>query len=255
MSYENLTVAIIPARYQSTRFPGKPLFEILGKPLIQHTIENVRKCSKIDHVIIATDDERIEQVVRALGVDVEMTDSSCQTGTDRIAQVLRNRPKLQSARYLVNIQGDEPCIAQDTISGTLFAMEQKQADIGTCITRIFDEKEILSPHIVKCVKRLDGFALYFSRSPIPGAKQLTFLPTLEFFRHIGMYIFRPKSLLHFANLSKTPLEIREDLEMLRALENGMSIITQEVACASPGVDVPEDIEKVQQWITNSTTFL
>ena len=255
MNFENLTVAIIPARYQSTRFPGKPLHSILGKPLIQHTIESVRKCSSIDQIIVATDDSRIEEAVRKMGVDVEMTDSSCQTGTDRIAQVLNQRSDLQNARFIVNVQGDEPCIEPETLTNTLNAMKQHTADIGTCIVRIFDEKDVLNPHLVKCVRRLDGFALYFSRSPIPGAKTQIFSPSHEFFRHIGLYIFRPHSLMRFAELPKTPLEIREDLEMLRALENGMSIITQEVALASPGVDVPEDIERVVQWIKNSTTFL
>lgn len=255
MSYENRVIAIIPARYQSSRFPGKPLFPILGKPLIQHTVENVRKCRSIDHILVATDDERIESVVKHMGIDVEMTDPSCQTGTDRIAEVLRRRTKLLDARYIVNVQGDEPCIAPEILSATLASIDQNNADIGTCITPLFEEKDILSPHVVKCVRRLDGFALYFSRSPIPGAKKLFSSKLHRFYRHIGMYIFRPKSLLRFANLPKSALELSEDLEMLRALEHGMSIITQEVECASPGVDVPEDIEKVIQWITNSITFL
>lgn len=255
MSYENHVIAIIPARYQSSRFPGKPLYPILGKPLIQHTVENVRKCRSIDHILVATDDRRIEAAVKDMGIDVEMTDSSCQTGTDRIAEVLQKRPNLLEARYIVNVQGDEPCVTSETLTSTLERIDQSDADIGTCITPLFEEKEILSPHVVKCVKRLDGFALYFSRSPIPGAKQLFSSKALGFYRHIGMYIFRPKSLIRFANLPKTALELCEDLEMLRALENGMSIITQEVSCAPHGVDVPEDIERVIQWITNSTTFL
>lgn len=254
MKYENLTIAVIPARYQSTRFPGKPLVSILGKSLIQRTVENIQKCQQIDHVIVATDDERIAQVVSNLGVDVEMTDSSCQTGTDRIAQVLTKRTGLVQARYIVNVQGDEPCLDGKSISSILLAMEQRNADIGTAITPIFQEEEISNPNIVKCVKRLDGFALYFSRSPLPGAKKMVFSKNDPFFRHIGMYVFRPQSLMRFASLSKTPLETREDLEMLRALEHGMTIITQEIAHASPGVDIPEDIQKVTQWIVNSTTF-
>lgn len=250
-----LVVAVIPARFQSTRFPGKPLASILGKPLIQWTIENTRRCNAIHKIIIATDDDRIEKVVRNLGVDVHRTDPTCASGTDRIAQVVQERPSLKEATFLVNIQGDEPCIQTECVDAVLDAMQQSHADIGTPISPIYNEESIKSPHITKCVRRLDNTALYFSRSPIPGAKKLQFSQNTPYYRHIGLYVFRPKSLITFSQLPKAPLEIREDLEMLRALEHGMTIITTEVNHVPPGVDIPEDILKVERWIQRHNTSL
>lgn len=248
-NYSNLIVAVIPARFKSTRFPGKPLAILHDKPLICKTVENAQACTLIDHIIVATDDERIANTLAPLGIDVQMTDETCATGTDRIAQVIERRANLLNAQLIVNIQGDEPCMPHEAIETVIHSMQTKQADIGTAVVKSKSSQDFSNPNIVKCVRRPDGFALYFSRSPLPGAKQYSATSQYEFFRHIGLYIFRPQSLLKFAHLQKTPLEIKEDLEMLRALEHGMSILTEEISCSPPGVDVPEDIEKVIQWKT------
>lgn len=253
--HSQAVVAIIPARFQSTRFPGKPLTPIYNKPLIQWTVENAKKCTALDHIIVTTDHDQIEKIVRSLGVDVQRTPSSCPSGTDRMAEVVRNRPELLNVKYLVNIQGDEPCIQATTIESVIQKMDRSEADIGTPISPIVEQGLIMSPHVTKCVKRLDGMALYFSRSPIPGGKKIEFSKENVFYRHIGLYAFKPKSLMTFSSLQKSPLEIREDLEMLRALENGMTIVTTEVSEVPPGVDIPEDIEKVKQWIQTYNTSL
>ena len=248
-------VAVIPARFQSTRFPGKPLAPILGKPLIQWTVANALRCPTIDSLIVTTDDDRIENTVQQMGVEVVRTDPNCASGTDRIAEVIRQKKELLQASFLVNIQGDEPCIQPEVITSVIHAMHGNEADIGTPISPIYDEETIQSPHVTKCVRRLDGVALYFSRSPIPGAKKPIFSKEALFYRHIGLYVFRPEALLRFASLPKSPLELHEDLEMLRALENGMTIMTCKVQNVPPGVDLPLDIEKVKEWIQHYNMFL
>lgn len=240
-------IAIIPARFQSTRFPGKPLVDIGGKSLIQRTWEQAQKCKECSNSIIATDDERIFNHVRSFGADCVMTSVDCPTGTDRLAEVILKRPELLQADVIINVQGDEPCIDPSILSKIAHLLiTNKDASIGTAITPIHSEEEFLNPNVVKCVKTPSGKALYFSRSPLPGSKSKNFGQNA--YRHLGIYAFRPKFLPIFAELKPTPLQIFEDLEMLKAMENGYEVYVTEVQTQAPDVNAPEDIEKVLKWL-------
>lgn len=247
-------VAIIPARFASTRFPGKPLVPIKGITLLERTFRRVLLCPDIVRVIIATDDERIASCGRSFGAEVCMTSTSCPTGTDRLAEVIQKDKELLQASAIVNVQGDEPCIDPDTISKAIAALLGDGSNsIGTVIAPIRSEEDLLNPNVVKCVKTLSGKALYFSRQVLPGSKKEHSLNSgCTYFRHIGMYAFRPEFVLTFASLPATPLQKREDLEMLRAMEHGYSIGVAEVENHSPDVNTPEDIEEVTRWIESQS---
>jgi len=236
-------VVIIPARYASTRFPGKPLIDIDGLTLLQRTYNRVQLSPLVTRIIIATDDQRIFDHAQSFGGECVMTSPDCLTGTDRVAEVVVQQPELQEKTMLINVQCDEPCFDPtiiDKIASTLSSSD----DIATAVTPLINEKDLVNPSIVKCVKRLDGRALYFSRQPIPRVqKQAHF----SYFRHIGIYAFWPKFLLKFMTLPATPLQLTEDLEMLKALEHGFSIATVEVESCAPEVNTREDISKVIAW--------
>ena len=245
--------AIIPARYGSTRFEGKPLADILGKPMIQHVYEGVSQSKLIDEVIVATDDQRILEAVQKFGGRVVLTSPDHLTGTDRVAEVAQ---KLRS-EIIVNVQGDEPLIKGPTIDkaiGPLF--KDDSLPMSTLMTRIEEVKDWLNPHIVKVVIDQKGFALYFSRSPIPFPRELHIerigsnpfgtkrpLPK-RIFKHIGVYVYRRGFLLRFSKMKPTPLEKLEKLEQLRALENGYRIKITAVDYEPISVDTPEDIQNV-----------
>jgi 3-deoxy-manno-octulosonate cytidylyltransferase (CMP-KDO synthetase) len=252
-------VAVIPARYGSTRFEGKPLAKILGKPMIQWVYEGVSQSKLIDEVIIATDDQRILEVVQSFGGKGVMTSPDHPTGTDRVAEAAI---KLKS-EIIVNVQGDEPLIKGSIIDKAIKPLlTDDTLPMSTLSTRIEEIKDWLNPHIVKVVIDQKGFALYFSRSPIPFPRDLH-IDRLEshpfgtkralpkrVFKHIGIYVFRRKFLLKFSKMKPTPLEKMEKLEQLRALENGypikVSLVDYEPIC----VDVPEDIQKVETFLAN-----
>jgi 3-deoxy-manno-octulosonate cytidylyltransferase (CMP-KDO synthetase) len=249
--------AVIPARYGSTRFEGKPLVDILGKPMIQYVYEGVRQSKLIDEVIVATDDQRIIEAVKSFGGKAIMTSPTHSTGTDRVAEVAK---KLKS-EIIVNVQGDEPLInIIDKAIRPLLADESLQ--MSTLMTRIEEVRDWLNPHIVKVVVDQKNFALYFSRSPIPFPRDLQIgrlesnpfgtnrpLPK-RVFKHIGIYVFRRKFLLHFSKMKPTPLEKLEKLEQLRALENGYHIKVNPVNYEPLSVDTPEDLQKVITYFSH-----
>jgi len=254
-------IAIIPARYASTRLPGKMLRDIGGKPLIVHTVERARAATSVSHVIVATDDERIRDAVIAAGCPAVMTSSEHQSGSDRIAEVAATLP---DGSIIVNVQGDEPLISPETIDRAVQALvSDPTADISTVcepLTSLHDE--LLNFNVVKVVCAEDGRALYFSRSPMPfpreaslrhgGDRNRAFENEPELFqnyrKHAGLYVYRREYLLEFTRLPQTRLEKLEALEQLRALENGAKIVVVEAAGASVGVDTEEDLEKVRTLI-------
>jgi 3-deoxy-manno-octulosonate cytidylyltransferase (CMP-KDO synthetase) len=252
--------AVIPARYGSTRFEGKPLADILGKPMIQYVYEGVRQSKLIDEVIVATDDQRILEAVKSFGGNAVITSPTHSTGTDRVAEVAR---KLKS-EIIVNVQGDEPLIRGTIIDHAIRPLlTDETVPMSTLITRIEEVKDWLNPHIVKVVVNQKNFALYFSRSPIPFPRDLNIgrleshpfgtdrpLPK-KVFKHIGVYVFRRQFLLHFSKMKPTPLEKLEKLEQLRALENGYSIKVTPVDYEPICVDTPEDLQKVLTYLSPS----
>ena len=252
--------AVIPARYGSTRFEGKPLADILGRPMIQYVYEGVCQSKLIDEVIVATDDQRILEAVKSFGGKAVMTSPTHSTGTDRVAEVAR---KLKS-EIIVNVQGDEPLIKGTIIDNAIRPLlTDDTVPMSTLITRIEEVKDWLNPHIVKVVVDQKNFALYFSRSPIPFPRDLNIgrleshpfgtdrpLPK-KVFKHIGVYVFRRKFLLHFSKMKPTPLEKLEKLEQLRALENGYSIKVTPVDYEPICVDTPEDLQKVVTYLSPS----
>jgi 3-deoxy-manno-octulosonate cytidylyltransferase (CMP-KDO synthetase) len=184
-----------------------------------------------------------------------MTSESCANGTDRIAEAVQSRDDLRKAEILVNVQGDEPCIDPNTIAKVIEVLALSPDDsIGTAVTPIRSEKELLNRNIVKCVKSATGKALYFSRHAIPGSKEGIRMHAIPYFRHVGIYSYRPDFLLRFLALPPTPLQQAEDLEMLRAMEHGFSIAVAEVQHHSPDVNVPSDIEEVEQWIKSQSFY-
>ncbi|BCR05496.1 3-deoxy-manno-octulosonate cytidylyltransferase [Desulfuromonas versatilis] len=242
--------ALIPARYASSRFPGKPLAEIAGKPMIQWVYERTSRSALVDRVIVATDDERIRQAVQAFGGEVQMTRSDHPTGTDRLAEVAARI----ETDIVVNVQGDEPLIDPRMID---MAVEPLTTDpsipMGTLKTPIASVEEFLNPNVVKVVTDREGFALYFSRAPIPHPRDFADglqeqFQELQACKHIGLYVYRRDFLLAYPGLPVTPLENLEKLEQLRALEHGHKIRVVETSLSSLGVDTPEDLEKVREYL-------
>lgn len=248
-------VAIIPARYASTRFPGKPLVNILGKSLIQRTYENTLLCKELDEVIVATDDQRIYEHVKNFGGNALITPESCPTGTDRLAYIVQNDPGLLQAEMIINVQGDEPCLDPHVITLLIEALRSDpSAAMSTPVTRIEDQEEADNPSEVKCVLALDGTILYFSRALVPGGHKLSYQKKIPYYKHIGIYAYRPDFLLTYTKLPMTPLQLAEDLEQLKVLEHGYKIKAVVAKSASAGVNTPEDIKKVEQELCKQNTF-
>lgn len=241
-------VAILPARYGSTRFPGKPLVDIAGKPMIQHVYERTAQTSSVDRVIVATDDERIRAAVEAFDGEVEMTRSDHPSGTDRLAEVAARI----DADLIVNVQGDEPLIDPVMIESAVAPLlSDPGIEMGTLMTRITDLEEYVNPNVVKVVYDQSGFALYFSRSSIPHGRDLAGSELPEAYKHIGLYVYRRDFLLKYPKLPETPLEQLEKLEQLRAIEHGHRIRIVETDRQSIGVDVPADVERVLRRLKTS----
>ncbi len=243
-------IGILPARYASTRFPGKPLASIAGKPLIQRVVERARMAGALADIIVATDDERIATVVRRF-CRVEMTRSDHPSGTDRIAEVV-GRVECDAA---LNIQGDEPLIDPAVIDSVAGALEN--AEMSTAAAPLRDVAEYENPNVVKLVVDSAGRALYFSRRTIPYLREAAHEPierqleAFRFLKHIGVYGYRRETLIRLVRLSVSALERAESLEQLRALENGVSIAVVCVERDSIGVDVPADIARVEQTLAES----
>jgi 3-deoxy-manno-octulosonate cytidylyltransferase (CMP-KDO synthetase) len=233
-------VIVIPARYGSTRFPGKPLAQLRGKPIIQHVWERAKQSRLCQRVIIATDDERIAAAARGFGAEVAMTRADHRSGTDRAAEVAA----ALTAELIVNVQGDEPLVDPAAIDA---AVEPLAADpsipMGTLAAPCEEVADLANPNIVKVVVDQAGFALYFSRLPIPFVREGHGDATK--YRHIGLYVYRREFLLNLAKLAPTPLEQAEKLEQLRALEHGHPILVVPTTYDSVGVDTPLDLMKVE----------
>jgi 3-deoxy-manno-octulosonate cytidylyltransferase (CMP-KDO synthetase) len=237
-------LGIIPARWASTRFPGKPLHPIAGKPLLQHVWERCRRAKKLDHVIIATDDFCIAEAAFNWGAEVAMTSANHSSGTDRIAEVAA---KTKQFAHIVNIQGDEPMIDPTLIDRLVRELQRdRKLEMITAAHPFADSREAKSPHQVKVVLNLKGEALYFSRALIPSTKR----PCL-YFRHQGIYGYTRDLLLRFVRWKTSPLERAESLEQLRALENGVRIKVIMTGRGSPGVDTPEDARMVERLLVSA----
>lgn len=245
--------AIIPARYGSTRFVGKPLANILGKSMIQHVYDGVSKSRLIDNIIIATDDSRIYKTAKDFGADVVMTSPYHTSGTDRVAEVARSL----KSEIIINVQGDEPLIKGFIIDKAIEPLiKDPNLQMGTMAAKIDEVEDWFNPNVVKVVIDKNGFALYFSRSPIPFPRDLK-IDRFElgkckigekfiknFFKHIGVYIYRKDFLINFSKMKPTPLEKLEKLEQLRALENGYKIKVIKVKYKPISVDTPDDLKRV-----------
>lgn len=233
---------IIPARWASTRFPGKPLVKLRGKPLVQHVWERAKRAKLVDRVIVATDDMRIAEAAFDFGAEVALTSPEHPTGTDRLAEVAK---RLKSAPIILNVQGDEPDIAPATIDRLVRALKDNpKLGMVTAANPVTDAADVRNPNVVKVVTSLAGRALYFSRSVIPHDRDGR--GGIKYLRHQGIYGYRRKVLLDFVKWKPTALEKAEKLEQLRALENGVSIGVIVVRKASVGVDVPADVAKAER---------
>lgn len=230
-------IAIIPARFGSTRLPGKPLLRIQDRSLIEHVYRRVEAAERVEHIVVATDDVRIFDAVEGFGGRAVMTRADHASGTDRLAEAARD---LDPDTIVVNVQGDEPLIEPAVIDRAIEAIEMRDADIVTLRTRLTEMDLIRDSSMVKVVVDCNGFALYFSRSPIPSEGPA--------FLHIGLYCYRAGFLRYFAALERTPLEIAERLEQLRALEHGHRIRVVEVESQSWGIDTPADIERLERLL-------
>ncbi|MFZ4484281.1 MAG: 3-deoxy-manno-octulosonate cytidylyltransferase [Chthoniobacterales bacterium] len=233
---------IIPARWASTRFPGKPLALLQGKPLVQHVWERAQRAKRVGRVIVATDDMRIAEAAFAFGAEIALTSPKHPTGTDRLAEVAA---KLKATPIILNVQGDEPDIAPSTIDRLAAALQDDpRLGMVTAANPLTAPDEVRNPNVVKVVLDREGRALYFSRSVIPhdrdGRGGITYL------RHQGIYGYRRKVLLDFVSWKPTPLEQAEKLEQLRALEHGVAIGVIVVRRGSVGVDAPEDLAKAER---------
>jgi 3-deoxy-manno-octulosonate cytidylyltransferase (CMP-KDO synthetase) len=238
---------IIPARYDSTRFPGKPLCPLKGKPLIQHVYENSKLSRLAQDVIVATDSETIFERVLAFGGKAVMTEKNHPSGTDRIAEVAASL----DYDIIVNVQGDEPLILPEMIDGVITALDDTRASIGTLMKKIEDPVEISDNNVVKVVFDKERFALYFSRAAIPFRAPHSEIRAPEYYKHIGIYSYRRDVLLSLAGMEQTELEKIEKLEQLRALENGLKIKVMETFLETFGVDTPEDLERVEKCLNIS----
>lgn len=239
--------ALIPARYGSTRFPGKPLALLRGKPMIQHVYERTRSVRGLHLVLVATDDERIAQTVNAFGGQVIMTRADHPTGTDRLAEVAQGL----DAEIIVNVQGDLPFFPPGMVEDAVQALTRARAAVmSTVKTPIWDLTEWNNPNVVKVVTDREGIALYFSRSPIPFRRDRQISSeeqrSVLGYRHIGLYVYRREFLFTFTRLPRTELEQAEQLEQLRALEWGYKISVSETERPTIEVDTPEDLQRAEE---------
>jgi 3-deoxy-manno-octulosonate cytidylyltransferase (CMP-KDO synthetase) len=233
--------AAIPARWASSRLPGKPLLPLAGKPLIQHVWERVRRAAGLSRVVVLTDDERIAEAVEGFGGEHEMTPTECVSGTDRIAWAARH----WNAQAVVNVQGDEPLVAVEAVTLLARHLASHPEDPMVTLAVPASDADLDDPNAVKVVHDHAGLALYFSRAPIPYRRHQAGARAL---RHVGLYGYHREALLRLAALPPSPLELAEGLEQLRALEHGIAIRVLEAAAAAPGVDTPEDLARAERLL-------
>ena len=255
-------IVVIPARYASTRFPGKPLALLKGKPIIQHVYQNSLNARLAGEVIVATDSETIFETVCSFGGRAVITSPDHQSGTDRIAEVAA----AMDCDIMVNVQGDEPLIRPEMIDAVISVLDDSRASLGTLAIPIRDSREIFDPNVVKVVFDHEGFAWYFSRAPIPyhrdewndplaQSRELrakSDLVVRDCFKHVGIYSYRRDVLLRLSSLPPSRLEMIEKLEQLRAIENGFRIKVRETSFETIGVDTPQDLERVEQCLNSSS---
>lgn len=236
-------IGVIPARWGSTRFPGKPLADLLGKPLVLRVYERAKKCKLLNRVIIATDNNEILAVTRSFGAEAILTGKDCCSGTDRVAQAV----KKIAADIVVNIQGDEPLINPRAIGAAIKPLlADKKILVSTLACPLENKEELADPNVVKVVTDSKGFALYFSRSVIPYT-----LESCVYWKHLGLYVYRRGFLEKFVGWPMTPLEKIEKLEQLRILEQGYKIKVVFTRYDSIGVDTPQDLERVKKIFRNA----
>jgi len=236
-------IAVIPARYDSVRFPGKPLAKLFGTPIIQHVYKKVKETKLFDDVIVATDDKRIFDKVTEFGGKVMLTSKKHQSGTDRVAEIC---VKIE-CDIVVNVQGDEPFISKKPLEELVKAFKNEEVEVASLMHKI--TSEIDNPNYVKVVCDVNNFALYFSRSVIPfNRESKSQIPNPEYFKHIGVYAFRKEALKKFVDLPQSNLEKIEKLEQLRLLENGYKIKMVETEYTGIGIDTPEDLRKAEEMM-------
>jgi len=238
------TIGVIPARFASTRFPGKPLAKIDGKPMIRHVWDKAVQCKELDEVLIACDHDDIFKAAKEFKARVVMTDPDHVSGSDRIAEAVKDL----KVDIVVNIQGDEPFVDPGTIDA-LSALLKNDAKtmMGTVIKPITNDADFQNPHVVKCVVDDQGFAMYFSRSPIPYHRNKVIANATKNYKHLGLYAYRKEFLMQYKDWPKGVLESIEELEQLRVLEHGVRIKTTVTDHESIAVDTPQDLQKAQAW--------
>ena len=253
------SIVIIPARFASTRFPGKPLAVVGGKTVIQRVYENSKMSRLASKVVVATDDDKIFDAVTDFGGLAVMTSAHHLSGTDRIAEVA-HMSAYEGYDIIINVQGDEPLIRPEMIDDAIELLSDPEADISTLAVRITRPEDVFDPNVVKVVFDKRGFALYFSRAPIPFHREswrrssgggYEAAGRIKAFKHVGIYGYRRRALLRMSILPESAIEAIEKLEQLRALEDGMRIKVKETAFETIGVDTPEDMEKVEKWLSTS----
>ena len=244
MSQHLTTVGIIPARYASSRFEGKALVDILGKPMIQHVYERACQSKLLDRVVVATDDQRISDVVSGFGGEAILT-GPAKTGTDRVAKVAESL----SDDIVANIQGDEPLLDPKAVDQLLQPfLDDSTTQVTTLMQRIENPDDYYDPNVVKVVVTQSGQAMYFSRSCLPGNLGQEWSSSAPNFRHVGLYAFKRSCLMDFTHWKRTPYETSEGLEQLRFLENGVSIRVLETKSRSIGIDTPDDLKRLMQFL-------
>ena len=245
---ESSVLAVIPARFHSTRLPGKVLADIAGKPMIEHVYRRTAAAASVHAVLVATDDERILSAVRAFGGAAILTRSDHVSGTDRIAEAVRDLP----CGVVVNVQGDEPLIEPETIDAAVAPLlADPSVEMATLSRPLTTLEEFRSPHVVKVVTDLNENALYFSRAPIPATVSGRSVPAAAARAHVGLYVYRRQTLLHLEASPPAALELEESLEQLRALAHGIRIRVVPTRHAAAGVDTPEDLERVRSMMVTS----
>ncbi len=238
-------VIVIPARYGSTRLPGKPLVSLAGKPMIQRVYERAKMAQRAHQVIVATDDERIVKAVAGFGGEARMTRAEHRTGTERVAEVAAH----VTGDVFVNVQGDEPLLDPAAVDATIHALlEEPAAAISTVATPIKRPTDIMDPNVVKTVLDFDGNALYFSRAPIPWVRDTANKFPVRHLKHLGLYVFQREALLEYPTLPQGEAERIEQLEQLRWMENGWKIRVAEVEHDAVSVDVPDDVARVEKLL-------
>ena len=236
-SHESRALAVIPARWDSTRLVGKALADLAGEPMVVRVARRVAQARRVDGVVVATDDSRIEAAVRHAGISVQRTSAHHRSGTDRVAEVARGH----GASIILNVQGDEPLVEPETIDALVAAMDDPAVDVATVAAPLVGDPH--DPATVKVVLDRRDYALYFSREPIPTGG--------PFLHHQGLYVFRKAALTRFTSLAPTPLEEAERLEQLRLLEHGLAVRVVRVSHSPPSVDTPEDLERVRRLLART----